>query len=79
MVLGHEPVGTVVEVGKCVTHLKVGDIVAVENAVPCCYCEFCRLGKYNLCDFCNNNAKGLPPADGCLRKFYNHDAPFCHK
>ena len=29
-VLGHEPGGTVVEVGKNVTHLKVGDRVALE-------------------------------------------------
>ena len=29
-VLGHEPGGTVVEVGKKVTHLKVGDRVALE-------------------------------------------------
>src|SRR3712207_9286481 len=48
-VLGHEPGGTVVEVGKGVKHLKVGDRVALEPGKTCGHCEFCREGKYNLC------------------------------
>ena len=48
-VLGHEPGGTVVEVGKNVTHLKVGDRVALEPGKTCGKCKFCREGKYNLC------------------------------
>ena len=40
-VLGHEPGGTVVEVGKNVTHLKVGDRVALEPGKTCGHCEFC--------------------------------------
>ena len=34
-VLGHEPGGTVVEVGKDVKHLKVGDRVALEPGKTC--------------------------------------------
>lgn len=48
-VLGHEPGGTVVEVGSNVKHLKVGDRVALEPGKTCGKCEFCRSGKYNLC------------------------------
>ena len=33
MILGHETAGTVVELGEGVTHLKVGDRVAVEPGV----------------------------------------------
>ena len=39
-VLGHEPGGVVVEVGKDVTHLKVGDRVALEPGKTCGHCEF---------------------------------------
>ena len=48
-VLGHEPGGVVVEVGKDVHTLKVGDRVALEPGKTCGHCEFCREGKYNLC------------------------------
>ena len=48
-VLGHEPGGVVVEVGKNVHHLKVGDRVALEPGKTCGHCEYCREGKYNLC------------------------------
>lgn len=41
-VLGHEAGGTVVEVGKNVTHLKVGDKVALEPGKTCGHCEFCK-------------------------------------
>ena len=48
-VLGHEPGGVVVEVGKNVKHLQVGDRVALEPGKTCGHCEFCKEGKYNLC------------------------------
>ncbi len=59
---GHEPGGTVVEVGKNVTHLKVGDRVAPEPGKTCGHCEFCRTGRYNLCPDVIFFA--TPPVDG---------------
>jgi len=50
MVLGHEPAGEVVAVGQGVEGLKAGDRVAVEPAVSCGECEFCRAGRRNLCE-----------------------------
>ena len=37
--------GTVVEVGKNVKHLKVGDRVALEPGKTCGHCEYCREGS----------------------------------
>jgi D-xylulose reductase len=34
MVLGHEASGTVIEIGKTVKHLKVGDRVCMEPGIP---------------------------------------------
>lgn len=58
-VLGHEPGGTVVEVGKEVKHLKPGDRVALEPGKTCGHCEFCREGKYNLgrCILCHSSRR----------------------
>ncbi|CAG2114863.1 unnamed protein product, partial [Medioppia subpectinata] len=78
-VLGHEPSAVVIGVGSEVTNLKVGDRVAVEPALPCLKCQFCRSGRYNLCPASNLHSHGLPPADGCLRRYYTHRSDFCYK
>ncbi len=48
-ILGHEIAGEVVEIGKRVRNLKVGDRVTVEPQYGCGECEFCRKGLINLC------------------------------
>lgn len=48
-VLGHEAVGTVVEVGAGVSTLTVGDRVLVSCITACGRCEYCRLGRYGQC------------------------------
>ena len=50
MVLGHENVGTVVEVGKGVTDYKVGDKILCGPPSHCAEdCPSCRQGKTNIC------------------------------
>ena len=49
MVLGHEPAGTVVEAGEGVTGWSPGDRAALEPALYCYHCEFCRAGRHNIC------------------------------
>lgn len=76
-VLGHEPGGTVVEVGKNVKHLKVGDRVALEPGKTCGHCEFCRTGRYNLCPDVVFFA--TPPVDGVFQEYVAHEAGLCFK
>ena len=76
-VLGHEPGGTVVEVGKNVKHLKVGDRVALEPGKTCGHCEFCRTGNYNLCPDVVFFA--TPPVDGVFQEYVAHEADLCYK
>jgi L-iditol 2-dehydrogenase len=49
MVLGHEPAGTVEAVGAGVTGWSRGDRVALEPALYCYHCEYCRSGHHNVC------------------------------
>ena len=76
-VLGHEPGGTVVEVGKNVSHLHVGDRVALEPGKTCGHCEFCRTGRYNLCQDVVFFA--TPPVDGVFQEYVAHEAALCFK
>lgn len=76
-VLGHEPGGTVVGVGKDVKHLKVGDRVALEPGKTCGHCEFCREGLYNLCPDVIFFA--TPPIDGVFQEYVAHEADLCFK
>ena len=48
-VLGHEAVGTVVEIGAAVTTIAVGDRVLVSCITSCGRCRFCKEARYGLC------------------------------
>jgi alcohol dehydrogenase len=48
-ILGHEAVGTVVEIGSAVTTLAEGDRVLVSCITACGRCRFCKEGHYGLC------------------------------
>jgi threonine dehydrogenase-like Zn-dependent dehydrogenase len=55
-ILGHEPMGEVVEVGSDVKNLKVGDRVVVPFVIACGECFFCKKQLYSLCDNSNPGA-----------------------
>jgi L-iditol 2-dehydrogenase len=77
IILGHETCAEVVAVGPDVTHLKVGDRVCTEPAVPCRICSNCKEGLYNLCKdvWCH----ATPPDNGTLTKFFLHPADYSFK
>lgn len=55
-IMGHEPMGEVVEVGSGVKNLKVGDRVVVPFTISCGECFFCKKGLFSACDNSNPNA-----------------------
>lgn len=76
LVLGHEPVGTVVDRGEGATKHEIGTRVAVEAGVPCARCGQCRSGRYNLCP--NVEFLGTPPRDGALARYLAMHEDFVH-
>jgi threonine dehydrogenase-like Zn-dependent dehydrogenase len=56
-VLGHEPMGEVVEVGSAITNLRPGDRVVVPFTISCGNCYFCQRQLYSCCDTSNPNAE----------------------
>jgi threonine dehydrogenase-like Zn-dependent dehydrogenase len=55
-VLGHEFMGEVVEVGKGVSNLRIGDRVVVPFPIACGNCGACERQAYSLCENSNPNA-----------------------
>lgn len=66
MIVGHEFVGEVVEVGAEVSGFRVGDRVSGEGHLTCGHCRNCRAGRRHLC----RNTKGIGVnIQGCFAEF----------
>ena len=55
MTVGHEYVGTIVEMGSEVQGLEIGQRVSGEGHITCGHCRNCRAGRRHLCP----NTKGV--------------------
>ncbi|RPJ04028.1 MAG: hypothetical protein EHM28_14180 [Spirochaetaceae bacterium] len=66
--IGHEFSGEVVQTGKGVRKLKIGDRVAIDPAIFCGKCDQCLQGRFNTCRTLTfMGSPGL--ADGCLAEY----------
>src|SRR6188472_548564 len=63
-ILGHEPMGEVVEVGSAINNLRIGDRVVVPFTIACGSCYFCKKELYSCCDTSNPNAEMARKAMG---------------
>lgn len=67
LIVGHEFVGEIVEIGKEVTdYFKLGDRVSGENHIACGHCRNCRAGRAHICRF--NISVGVT-TDGCFADY----------
>lgn len=76
-VLGHEFAGEVVETGEQVTNVAVGDRVCVEPGVGCGECEYCKSGRYNLCE--SMKFMSAYPNRGSMQDYVTFPAKNCFK
>lgn len=71
MIIGHEFVGEIAEVGKNVKHLKIGQRVTGEGHITCGVCPNCRKGNKHLC----SDVFGLGyDCSGCFAEYFNFPA-----
>lgn len=75
VVLGHEFTGQVVEVGRGVTTLRVGQWVTAESISACWSCSACQAGHLNQCQ--RINLVGLT-VDGAFAPYVRIDARHCY-
>ena len=68
MVIGHEFMGEIAEIGSRVKGLKVGDRVSAEGHITCGICKLCRNGQKHLCI----NSLGLGVhRHGCFAEYFS--------
>lgn len=60
--VGHEAVGEVVEIGRAVTRLRVGDQVMIPASVGCGACRSCLAGNVNCCESGQGSCYGISAA-----------------
>jgi threonine dehydrogenase-like Zn-dependent dehydrogenase len=76
IITGHEFAGEIVEIGKHVKKLKVGDLVSVESMHWCGECDACRRGMFNQCK--ELEEPGLT-YDGGFAEYATVHAKYCYK
>ena len=78
LVLGHESLGRVVEVGENVTRLKVGDLVVPSVRRPCSdpSCTPCRNDKQDYCINGQFTERGIKAVHGFMTEYYVDDEKF---
>jgi threonine dehydrogenase-like Zn-dependent dehydrogenase len=69
-ILGHEPMGVVVEVGSAIVNLKVGDRVVVPFNIACGTCFMCTRGLQSQCETTQNRDQGTGAALFGYTKLY---------
>ncbi|MDC7291125.1 alcohol dehydrogenase catalytic domain-containing protein [Blautia schinkii] len=78
---GHEFYGEVVEIGKGVEGVEIGDHMISEQIVPCGECVYCRAGQYWMCQesdvygFKNHTQGGFAEYMKFHKRGINHKIP----
>jgi len=74
---GHEASGIIEDVGKGVENFIPGDRVVIEPGIPCGKCNYCRIGRYNLCK--EVVFLSAPPINGTFCDYITVRADCVHK
>ncbi len=80
LMLGHEAVGEILEVGSNLEQFKKDDRISINPALYCYKCKFCKTKKFNLCEnvlFFGSAAK-MPHTQGAFREQIIVDKSQCH-
>lgn len=81
LIVGHEALGEVVEVGEQVQGLRKGDLVVPRVRRPCPHerCPACRRGYPDFCITGDYTERGIVKAHGFCAEFFVEDAAYLHR
>jgi len=81
LVLGHESIGQIVEVGPAVENLHPNELAVLTVRRPCAspQCVACRHGRQDFCVTGNFQERGIKEAHGYATPYVVDDARFLHQ
>jgi threonine dehydrogenase-like Zn-dependent dehydrogenase len=79
LILGHENLGVVEEVGKKVTGWKPGDLVVATVRRPCGKCPQCKAGENDMCSSGLYTERGIMRRHGYMAQYYVESPTFLNK
>jgi threonine dehydrogenase-like Zn-dependent dehydrogenase len=79
LILGHENLGVVADVGKQVTGWKPGDLVVSTVRRPCDTCPNCEAGENDMCSSGCYEERGIMKRHGYMAEYYVESPAFMNK
>jgi threonine dehydrogenase-like Zn-dependent dehydrogenase len=78
LIIGHESLGEIVEVGGQVTNLRVGDLAVLTVRRPCPHpsCIACRSGRQDFCYTGDYTERGIKQLHGYLTEYVVDEAKY---
>jgi threonine dehydrogenase-like Zn-dependent dehydrogenase len=79
LILGHENLGVVEDVGKKVKGWKPGDLVVATVRRPCGICPQCKMGENDMCSSGQYTERGIMRRHGYMAQYYTESPEFLNK
>jgi len=79
LILGHENLGVVEQVGRRVKHWKAGDLVVARVRRPCGSCPYCKAGENDMCASGRYTERGIVRRHGFMAEYYVESPQFLHR
>lgn len=79
LILGHENLGVVEEVGRKVKGWKAGDVVVSTVRRPCGKCPQCRAGESDMCSSGEYTERGIMRRHGFMAQYYVEHPAFLNR
>lgn len=79
LILGHENLGVIADVGKSVTGFKSGDVVVSTVRRPCGMCAQCASGETDMCSSGQYTERGIMRRHGFMAEFYVEHPEYLNK
>lgn len=79
LIIGHEMIGRVIEIGKSVRSVKAGDLVVISVRRGCGACSPCQMNRSDLCLTGNYTERGIKGKNGFQCEFVVDQEAFAIK